>query len=331
MKGVLLVNTGSPKSNNPKDLEKFQEEVLKDKRVIDPAHGIPELTPLEIADYQGLEYPAFQKTSKSFLEKVKSKTNIPVALAMGYGNPTIKSSLQALIKQGVTELLVMPLFPQYAFTTNEAVNDKIEKIVTDEFPQLDIKFFLSFYNHSDYIKAVSDTISEALNGVDYDHILFSYHGVPEHFSMKRDVTKNQCMLNGYCCARSEKEPQFCYKTQCFESSKLIASKLNLETDAFSTSFQSRIGLEPWLQPTTKRTIERLASEGVKKLVMVFPGYVSDCHDTLKMAAEGKERFLNKGGEEFIVVPCLNDRDEWAEAVTRWIDRWRIVDLETAIA
>lgn len=330
MKGALLINTGSPESNNPQDLKKFQDEILKDPRVINPAHGIPELSSMEV-DSQYYKNLSFQEKSESFLKKIQEKTNIPIALAIHYGNLTIKDGLQDLVNQGVTEALVIPLFPQYSFATNEAVNDKVEEIVSECFPKLDLKFFLSFYDYYEYIQAVAKNISETLKDKKYDHIVFSYHGVPEYFSMERDFTKNQCQLNGYCCNKAEEEPEFCYITQCFESSSLIASELNINFDMFSTSFQSRLGLETWLQPTTQRTIENLAKNGAKKLAIVFPGFVTDCQDTLKMTVDGREIFLNNGGEEFIAIPSLNDGDNWVDAITRWIDHWRIVDLKTAIA
>ena len=166
------------------------------------------------------------------------------------------------------------------------------------------------------------SISESLKGVEFDHLLFSYHGVPKRHIRKSDITKSHCKIDGSCCQTPSAAHQFCYRHQCYETTKLVAEYLGLEKGKYSVSFQSRLGFDPWLQPYTDRTIERKGLEGVKNLAIVTPAFVSDCLETLEeIAMEGKELFEEAGGEKFTVVPCLNDRDDWVRVLSRWIDEW----------
>ena len=328
MKGVLLINTGSPKSNHPKDLKNFQEEILIDPLVINPAHGIPEFTSEQSKGKQN--DAAFHETSRRFLKKIQNSTKIPVALVMHYGDPSIASGFQELEEKGVKEILVLPFYPQYATSTVESVIRKVNEIKGAHFPTIDIEYIHTYYNRLEYIDVMAESISKAVVNIDDTHVVFSYHGVPEHFSMERDFHKNQCTVDGVCCDSSSENHKPCYKKQCSDTTTIIAEKLDLKPDAYTTAFQSRLGLEPWLQPTTKQVFEHLAKEGVKNITVVFPGFATDCRDTKKTAILSKQIF-NVDGKTCTVVPCLNDSDAWVEVVSRWIFRWRITDFKTAIA
>lgn len=329
MKGVLLINTGSPKSNHPKDLKNFQEEILKDPLVINPAHGIPEFTPEQSNGKQN--DVIFHETSTRFLKKIQNSNKIPVALVMHYGDPTIVSGFQELEKKGVKEILVLPFYPQYATSTVESVIRKVNEIQGAYFPTIDIEYIHTYYNRLEYIDVMAESILRAVDNIDETHIVFSYHGVPEYFSMERDFFKNQCTLEGTCCNPSQENHNLCYKKQCRETSELIAEKLGLKSDVYTTAFQARLGLEPWLKPSTKNTIKKLAKKGIKNLVLVSPGFSIDCPDTITMASVGESIFKTAGGKTFTAIPCLNDSDAWIDVVSRWIFRWRIIDFKTAIA
>lgn len=331
MKGVLLINTGAPETNHPKDLKKFQEEILKDSLVIDAVHGIPEFTSDEINEKVSENELSFHKISRSFLKKIQKNTQTPIALSMRYGKPNIKNGLNTLKKQGATEILVLPLYPHYASSTVESIIKEVGEIQDNHFPNLEIEYIHTYYNRSEYIEVIADSIARVMNEADETHFIFSYHGVPEHFSVERDFPKNQCTLDGVCCDPSSKDHEFCYKKQCLGTTEKTAEKLDLKPNSYTTAFQSRLNLEPWLQPSTKKAIKQLGKDGVKNLVLVCPGFAVDSQDTKKIASAGKDIFLNTGGKTFTVIPCLNDRDNWVDVVTRWIDRWRIVDLKTAIA
>lgn len=345
MKGVLLVNLGSPDSTNPKDVKRYLDEFLMDPRVIDVprwarillVRGIilntrPKQSAAAYKKIWWEEGSPLIVISERLQKKIQQKTTLPIALAMRYGSMTLKKGLQELVDKGVDEVLVVPLYPQFAMATTETIEVAIEALQKKYFPQLEISSLPAFYNKPEYIEVLSKSISETIQGLDYDHLLFSYHGVPERHIRKRDITKSHCKIDNTCCVTPSPAHQFCYRHQCLETTRLVVEKLNLKAGTYSTSFQSRLGFDPWLQPYTDRTIERLGKAGIKKMAIVTPAFVSDCLETLEeIAMEGAEIFHEVGGKEFTTIPCLNDRDDWAEVLTGWIDRWRIVDIKSAIA
>ena len=344
-KGVLLVNLGSPDSTDPKDVKKYLDEFLMDPRVIDVPRWarillvrgiILNTRPKKSAEaYQKIwwdEGSPLIVISERLQKKIQEKVTVPVALAMRYGSMTLKKGLQQLVDQDVDEVLVIPLYPQFAMATTETINVKVEELREEFFPQLKISSLPAFYNKPEYIEVLSRSISEKLKDVDYDHLLFSYHGVPERHIRKSDITNSHCKIDGTCCITPSKAHKFCYRHQCYETTRLVAEALNLKENSYSVSFQSRLGFDPWLQPYTDRTIERMGKSGIKKLAIVTPAFVSDCLETLEeIAMEGEEIFHETGGKEFTTVPCLNDRDDFAELLAGWIDEWRIVDVDKASA
>ncbi len=189
-----------------------------------------------------------------------------------------------------------------------------------------------FYNDKRYIKVLAESIKKGLEGSDYEHLLFSYHGVPERHIRKSDPTNSHCKIDGSCCKTPSAAHAFCYRHQCYETTRQVAEYLGLKEDTYTTTFQSRLGFDPWLQPYTDRTIEKMGLAGTKKMAIVTPAFVSDCLETLEeIAMEGEEIFHEVGGEDFTVIPCLNDNDDWAKLLADWIEHWRIADLKTAIA
>lgn len=345
MKGVLLVNLGSPDSTNPKDVKKYLDEFLMDPRVIDVPRWarillvrgiILNTRPKKSAEaYKKIwwdEGSPLIVISERLHRKVQQKTNIPVALAMRYGSMTLKKGMKELAEKGVDDLLLIPLYPQFAMATTETITAEVDKIQKEHFPDLRVTPLPAFYNNSNYIDVLTKSISESLKNIDFDHLLFSYHGVPERHIRKSDCTQGHCKIDSNCCATTSEAHTFCYRHQCYETTRRVVEKLNLKEGSYSTSFQSRLGFDPWLQPYTDRTIERLGTSGVKKMAIVTPAFVSDCLETLEeIAMEGKEIFHETGGEEYLTIPCLNDRDDWVDILVGWIDTWRIIDVKTAIA
>ena len=335
MKGILLVNLGSPESPNPKDVKKYLDEFLMDERVIDVPYWfrsflvrgiILNTRPKKSAEaYQKIwweEGSPLIVISERLQNKIQNKVKAPVALAMRYGSMTIKKGIQELVDKGATEILLFPLYPQFAMATTETITVLAEEIRKADFPNLKIESVPAFYNKSDYIKVLSDSIAKHLKDKNHDHVLFSYHGVPERHIRKRDITKSHCKIDGSCCATASKAHEFCYRHQCLEVTRLVAEMLQLKEGTYSTSFQSRLGFDPWLQPYTDRTIERLGLNGTKNLAIVTPAFVSDCLETLEeIAMEGQELFHEVGGKEFHVVPCLNDNDAFVNLLSNWINEW----------
>ncbi|WP_369048507.1 ferrochelatase [Tenacibaculum sp. UWU-22] len=336
MKGALLVNLGSPESTNPKDVKKYLDEFLMDERVIDVPYWlrtfivrgiILNTRPKKSAEaYQKIwwkEGSPLIVLSKRLQKKVQAKTKLPVALAMRYGKPSIKNGLQELQDKGVTEVLLIPLYPQFAMATTETILVLAESLQKKFFPNLKITSIAAFYNKPEYIEVLSNSIKNYLTNKEYDHLLFSYHGVPERHIKKSDITKSHCKIDGSCCNTSSKAHEFCYRHQCYQTTKNVIDKLGLDKTKVSTSFQSRLGVDPWLQPYTDRTIVNKAEqEGIKKLAIVTPAFVSDCLETLEeIAMEGKHQFLKAGGKEFYTVPCINDNDDWATVLANWINEF----------
>ncbi|WP_191858344.1 ferrochelatase [Hanstruepera ponticola] len=338
-KGILLVNLGSPDSPNPKDVKRYLGEFLMDERVIDVPLWARNLLVKGIilntrpkasaAAYQKIwweEGSPLIVLSERLKDKVQNKVDFPVALAMRYGSMTIKNGLQELVDKGVDEVFLIPLYPQFAMATTETILVLAEEVRKQHFPDIKISDLPAFYNRPEYIEVLSNSIKRHLEGKDFDHLLFSYHGVPERHIRKSDITKSHCKIDGSCCKTPSSAHDFCYRHQCFEVTRLVAEKLNLEDGTYSTSFQSRLGFDPWLQPYTDRTIERLGKDGIKNMAIVTPAFVSDCLETLEeIAMEGQEIFHEIGGNEFTTVPCLNDDDAWVRVIADWINEWAIAE------
>lgn len=334
-KGILLVNLGSPESPSPKDVKKYLGEFLMDERVIDVPLWARNLLVKGIilntrpkasaAAYQKIwwdEGSPLIVLSERLQEKVQEKVDFPVALAMRYGSMTIKKGLQELVDKGVDEVFLIPLYPQFAMATTETILVLAKEVRKEYFPDIKISDLKGFYNQPDYIEVLSNSISKHLNGKDYEHLLFSYHGIPERHIRKSDITKSHCKIDGSCCITPSPAHEFCYKHQCLEVTRLVGEKLGLNEGSFSTSFQSRLGFDPWLRPYTDRTIERFGKEGIKKMAIVTPAFVSDCLETLEeIAMEGEEIFHEMGGKEFSTIPCLNDDAEWVNLLAKWINNW----------
>ncbi len=339
MKGVLLINLGSPDSTKTKDVKKYLGEFLMDERVIDVPYllrwflvkGIilnfrPKKSAKAYRKIWWDEGSPLIVLSERLQDKIQQKEDLPIALAMRYGNPSIKDGLQELKDKGVTEVLIVPLYPQFAMATTETILVLAEELRKKHFPEMTFTDIPAFYHKKDYIKVLANSIKNYLNDKKWDKIMFSYHGVPERHIKKSDITKQHCNpsdQNFACCQKKSEAHQFCYKHQCYETTKQVVEYLDLKPEQYFTTFQSRLGRDPWLQPYTDKTIEKFAEEGVNNLAVVTPAFVSDCLETLEeIAMEGKEEFIEAGGKNFYSIPCLNDNDEWVDVMTSWIDEWK---------
>lgn len=334
-RGVLLVNLGSPKSPEPKDVKPYLDEFLMDKYVIDVPFLLRALLVrgiiLQTRPKRSAE--AYKKIwwdegsplivlSERMHKKVSAQAEVPVVLAMRYGQPSIDSGLKALRDQGVTEVLLFPLYPQYAMASTKTIVELAQKLVAENYPDLHLHHVPAFYNQKSYIENLARSIREKLEGFDYDHLLFSYHGIPERHIRKTDVTKSHCKMDSSCCATKSPAHEFCYRHQCYETTRQVAELLQLPKDKYSQSFQSRLAGDKWLDPYTDVEINKMPAKGIKKLAVVTPAFVSDCLETLEeIAMEANHEFKENGGEEFMAIPCLNDDDTWCATVAEWINDW----------
>ena len=240
---------------------------------------------------------------------------------MRYGSMSIKKGLKNLVDKGVSEVIVLPLYPHYAMSSYETVVEKVKDEVKHCFPKLKQKVIPPFYDENQYIDVMCNNLSKNLKGIKYDHILFSYHGIPDSHIKISDVTKSHCLKTSNCCSVASEAHAKCYRHQVFKTTELIVKKLNIPRDKYSNAFQSRLPLQPWLKPYTDSELERLPQEGKKNLVVITPAFVTDCLETLEeIAMEGKEEFIESGGESFHYVPCLNDSDEWSNVISNWVKK-----------
>ena len=342
MKGVLLVNLGSPDSPKKDDVKKYLDQFLMDERVIDfpkwfrtfLVRGIILNTrPKKSAEaYKKIwwkEGSPLIVLTELLMEKVKKNVSTPVEIAMRYGKPSIKEGLSLLNNRGVSDVLIIPLYPQFAMATTETILVLAEKIKNEFFPQMTFTSLPSFYNHPDYIRVLSNSIQEELIGKNWEHIIFSYHGVPERHIRKSDITKSHCKMDGVCCFKESPAHSYCYKHQCEKTTLEVARYLELKEGSYSTTFQSRVSiLGSWLKPYTDKTVSSFAEKGYKEIAIVTPAFISDCLETLEeIGMEAAEDFEEKGGKKLHVIPCINDRDDWVKVLSRWIDEWAIESVE----
>ncbi len=329
-----MINLGSPDSTSIKDVRKYLDEFLMDERVIGKSYWfrwflvkviILNTRPRKSAKaYKKIwwkEGSPLIVLSKRLFDKVTKLVKFPVALAMRYGSISIFKGLKELDDKGVKNITVLPLYPHYAMSSYETVVEKVKDEVKTNFPHLKIKTVEPFYNDKKYIDLLCKKIKSTISKIEYDHILFSYHGIPISHLKISDPTNSHCYKVKDCCNNHSDAHKFCYKHQVLETTELVIKKLKIDKNKYSNAFQSRLPNEAWLKPYTDDELVRLAKEGKKKLVIVTPAFVTDCLETLEeIAMEGKEEFLEAGGESYHYVPCLNDDDDWAKLISKWSDK-----------
>lgn len=325
-KGILLVNLGSPKSTAVNDVKEYLDEFLMDEKVIDYrwifrallVKGIILNTrPAKSAEAYKTVWTEQGSPLIVITEQIQKKlqklVDVPVEIGMRYAQPSIEAGIQKLVDQGVSDIVLFPLYPQYAMSTTETVIDKAEEVKKEKFPNIKINYIQPFYNRDIYIDCLAESIKEKLPE-NFDALQFSYHGVPERHIYKTDPTKT-CNLNDCCSRENNPSHQFCYRHQCFDVTNSVIQKLGLPKEKVMVTFQSRLGKDKWMEPYTDETLESIGKKGIKNLAIVCPAFVSDCLETLEeISVEGKEQFLHGGGENFHYIPCLNDEDRWIDVV-----------------
>ncbi len=327
-KGVLLVNLGTPDSTATKDVRKYLREFLSDGRVIDiPAVPRWALVNLIIAPFRspksaeeykklwedrGSPLKFYSEDVRDLLQEKLGDEYI-VALGMRYQSPSLESALDILIKENVSSIKVIPLFPQYASATTGSVMEKVMELVKKKQIIPSISFVSQFVDHPLFTDTFADLGKKEMALDEYDHILFSYHGLPERQIRKGSVGK-QCQL-GSCCNKLGPKNQLCYRAQCFETSRKIVAKLNIPEDKYTVCFQSRLGRDPWVKPYTEDMVGELAEKGIKKVLAFSPAFVSDCLETtIEVGETYAEEFIEKGGEKWTLVPSLNTNEKWIDCL-----------------
>ena len=333
-KVILLMNLGSPDSTSVKDVRKYLNEFLMDGRVIDiPVLArtilvkgiiVPFRSPKSAKAYRSIwtenGSPLIHLTYQ-LQAALQNHIQYPVEVCMRYGNPSPAKAFEIIQKNypGAEEVILFPLYPHYAMSSYETAVEYAKEIYQKGNYPFQLSVINPFYNSADYIHALSESIKSHLINP-YDLLLFSYHGIPERHVKKSDVTEIHCLRQNNCCDISSVAHEKCYRHQVFTTSSLTAAALQIPKERYATSFQSRLGRDAWLKPYTAERLKQLPGEGIKKLVIVCPAFVSDCLETLEeMGEEGRAIFLEAGGESFTLVPCLNTQPLWIEAMSKLID------------
>lgn len=335
-RGIILMNLGSPDSTGVKDVRKYLMQFLMDERVIDkpyllrlPLVGgiiVPFRAPKSAEAYKEIwtkEGSPLVVLTKQLQNAVQQQVSDPVEIAMRYGNPTVKHAFDNLMKKvsGLEEVLAVPLYPHYAMSSFETAVEHAKEVHRKGKYPFKLEFVKPFYNDAGYINALAESIRPYLQQ-DYDHILFSYHGVPARHIQKSDITGNHCLRSADCCQTASPAHAFCYRHQCFETTKLVTRQLEVPKNKFSISFQSRLG-KGWLEPFTDFRLEEMPKEGIKKLLILCPAFVSDCLETLEeIAMRGKETFMEAGGESYTFIPCINTSLIWVKTLSGWIEDYK---------
>lgn len=337
-RALILMNLGSPDSTEVKDVKKYLDEFLMDERVIDSPYLlrallvkgviVPFRSPKSAEAYKKIwtkEGSPLIVLTKQLQKTLQSKLTMPVEIAMRYGNPTITHAYEQVLKQNpqVKEVILLPLYPHYAMSSYETAVEDAKLVHSKNKYPFSLRIIEPYYNEPNYINSLAASIEPYLK--DYDHLLFSYHGVPERHIHKGDVTGNHCLKVADCCNVNSDAHKFCYRHQCYTTTRLVAEKLGLAKDKFSQSFQSRLGRAEWLKPYTAARLAELPTEGKKKILVVCPAFVSDCLETLEeIAQEGKHTFKEAGGQSFTMIPCLNVHPLWVETILKWVgcNCWR---------
>jgi ferrochelatase len=332
MKGVLLVNLGSPDSPSVPDVRRYLREFLMDGRVLDVnwlvrfcvVHfAILPSRPKESAHAYEKIWTAdgspLVVTSRHVHTKLQQLMKVPIELAMRYQNPSIESAMRKLVQAGVDDLLLIPLFPHYAMSSFETAVERVKEVAASMSRGMRITVQPAFYSDPDYINALVASASPYLEK-GFDHLLFSYHGIPERQLRKTDPTGCHCLTTPNCCETPSPAHATCYRAQCFRTTAEFVKKANLPANKYSISFQSRLGRDPWLKPYTDFEIPRLVKQGVKRMLVICPAFVSDCLETIEeIGIRARESFLAEGGSEFALIPCLNEHPLWLNALASMVN------------
>jgi ferrochelatase len=323
---LLLVNLGSPASTSVADVRSYLNQFLMDPYVIDlpwPVRRLlvslilirrPEQSAHAYASIWWDEGSPLVVLTRRLQAAMRSEwIHGPVEIAMRYGEPSLETALTALAARGIQKVTLAPLYPQFADSTVTTVIEEAKKVLRDKQLHLQFSVLQPFYDQPEYIESLVNS-ARASVAEDFDHLLLSFHGLPERHLTK--LNPGHCLQSADCCRNAS--PQVlatCYRGQCMRVAQAFAKRLGLPEGKWSVSFQSRLGRAKWIEPYTEARLDELAKQGVKKLLVMCPAFVADCIETLEEIGDrGREQFVAAGGEELVLVPCLNDNRDWAHAL-----------------
>jgi ferrochelatase len=337
MTGLLLINLGTPAAPTTREVRRYLRQFLSDPRVID-IHPIGRSLLLNL-----IILPFRPRKSAEAYRKVWTDRGSPllyhsqdlvtavqerlgpswkVVLGMRYGQPSLPATLAQLAQARCERLVVLPLYPQYSSAATGSSVEEVMRVLSAEWVTPPVDVLGTFYDHPGFIEAFARVGEPVIRDERPDHVLFSYHGLPERQVQRCDPTGAHCLKSATCCDRLVDANRDCYRAQCYATTRALAKRLGLTPDRHSVAFQSRLGRTPWILPHTDVELVTLAKErGVKRLVVFSPAFVADCLETLEeIGIRAKESFLGAGGESLALVPSLNATAPWADAVVQLVRR-----------
>ena len=335
---LLLVNLGSPASTSVADVRRYLNQFLMDPYVIDlpwPLRRLlvslilikrPEQSAHAYASIWWDEGSPLVVLSRRLQQAMTAQWHHgPVELAMRYGEPSIESALVRLAAQGHKRITLAPLYPQFADSTTTTVIEEAKRVLREKNLDVQLSVLQPFYDQPEYLDALVASAKPYLLQ-DYDHLLLSFHGLPERHLTKIDPTGHHCLRGENCCLNASPAVLMtCYRAQCLRTASEFAKRLGLPEGNWSVSFQSRLGRAKWIEPYTEARLDELGKSGVKKVLVMCPAFVADCIETLEEIGDrGLEQFREAGGEELVLVPCLNDDPQWAKALSALCERAPLV-------
>ncbi len=330
-KAVLLANLGSPEQPSTTAVRSYLNQFLMDRYVIQLPWAlrrmIVSLFVLPTRPKQSAE--AYQSVwtdqgsplvvlSDKLREAVQQQVDIPVAMAMRYGQPSIESELLKLAEdKEISEVLYIPLYPHFADSTITTSVEEAKRVIAKHKLTFKLNVISPFYDQADYINALVASASPYLEQ-EFDHIIFSYHGLPESHITKRDESGSHCLKSDNCCEISHACQKTCYRHQVIRTTQEFVKQTGLDERQYSIAFQSRLGRAKWLEPTTEDTAKKLAKDGAKHILVICPAFVTDCLETLEeIAIQLQETFVEAGGDKVTLVHCMNNDPQWASTLASW--------------
>lgn len=327
--GLILMNLGSPDSTAVPDVKRYLTEFLMDERVIDKPYllrtilvkGIivPFRSPKSAEAYEqiwwdeGSPLVVITERQKATLAQ---KTEMPVSISMRYGNPTPEAAYETLLQRhpDLEQVILFPLYPHYAMSSYETAVEHMKAAKKQLGYQFELKVVPPFFDHPAYIQALAQTMRPYLQD-DFDQLLFSYHGIPERHLAKADPSGKHPVCTGDCTPEKGFGHDTCYRFQVTRTTALVTEALGLDKSRYQQSYQSRLGRDPWLKPSTQTVVPEMPARGIKKLKVVCPSFVSDCLETLEeIEMRAKEDFIGSGGTDFEYIPCMNTDAHWIDAM-----------------
>jgi ferrochelatase len=334
--GVLLINLGTPDAPTPAAVGRYLRQFLMDGLVIDvPAPLrwflvnvviVPRRRVQSAKAYQKVQLPGgspllvyTRELAEKVVAELATDDRYVLEYAMRYGNPSISSALTKLKSANVAKLFVIPLYPQYAESSYETAVVETKRVAQQLGYADRLSFFPPFYDRPELIAAFARRLQATHDQHPGDHVVFSFHSLPERHIRQLDESHQHCLVKSDCCERIGDFNRNCYRAQCFFTARGIAAELGLNDEDYTVSFQSRLGRAKWIGPTTEVVLSELAAKGVKRLLVSCPSFVADCLETVEeMGIRGRQTFIDAGGEELFLVPSLNAEPGWVKTVANWI-------------